>query len=228
MALFKGSDQIIHVFKGTQPIKEIYKGNVLVWQNTNPPQITRFTVTPTTIDLDNPTPANVTIVFVVAAGTTDAQVYLVPQGTKVGVQYSSLNAGNTATFTAPRPTQDQTYRVVANNSGGASHLDATVLVTQNPALSNLAAAGLSTGQGFPGGANIRITGKVVGYPRPSISIDQGWRSPLTDRHFTPVAGEVNAWTFTTNHVYITSGRRAFVVTATNSSGTVTGNVVFNA
>ena len=42
----------VHIFKGTSAVQKIYKGNTLIWQNTSPPAITSFAITPSTIDLD--------------------------------------------------------------------------------------------------------------------------------------------------------------------------------
>ena len=49
----KGSNlKYSHIFSGTKPIKRIYKGNNLVYQNESPPNITSFSVFPNSVDLD--------------------------------------------------------------------------------------------------------------------------------------------------------------------------------
>ena len=162
---------------------------------------------------------------------TYAQIVKLPEGTDVGITHLGANgAGIDASLpNIPQPNQTTTYRLIARNDTGASHRDAQVVVTQNPVLANLQALGAGTGPGAPGGANIQISGRVTGYPRPSITINQNFNNgqALSDRHFSPVAGQVNTWDFSLSWFYGTSGRRAFVVTAQNSSGQVTGNVVFN-
>ena len=129
--------------------------------------------------------------------------------------------------TIPQPTENTSYRLNSILGSTTYNANTSVEITQNPALSNLTATGRGGSQGAPGGVTIQITGRVVGYPRPSISIDMGWRNPLNDRHFTKVAGAVNTWSFIDTHFFGTSGRRTLTVTAQNSSGSVSLPVTFN-
>ena len=49
----KGSNlKYSHIFSGTKPIKRIYKGSSLIYQNESPPNITSFSVFPNNVDLD--------------------------------------------------------------------------------------------------------------------------------------------------------------------------------
>ena len=49
----KGSNlKYSHIFSGTKPLKRIYKGSTLIYQNESPPNITSFSVFPTSVDLD--------------------------------------------------------------------------------------------------------------------------------------------------------------------------------
>ena len=49
----KGSNlKYSHIFSGTKPLKRIYKGSTLIYQNESPPNITFFSVFPTSVDLD--------------------------------------------------------------------------------------------------------------------------------------------------------------------------------
>ena len=49
----KGSNlKYSHIFSGTKPIKRIYKGSSLIYQNESPPSITSFSVFPNNVDLD--------------------------------------------------------------------------------------------------------------------------------------------------------------------------------
>ena len=129
--------------------------------------------------------------------------------------------------TIPQPTENTTYRLDSLLEANRYNANTSVEITQNPVLSSLVATGLGGRIGAPGGVTIQITGRVVGYPRPSISISMGWRNPLNDRHFTKVSGAVNTWSFIDTHFFGTSGRRTLTVTATNSSGSVSSDVVFN-
>ena len=207
----------------------------LVWKNTDPPVITAFSVSPTTIDLDTRPTGDVSLSFTATAQsgkTQTGQLFLEPQGTMIGQTYvSGSGVGlSESGITTPQPDKNQTYRVVVRNAGGASHRDATVTVTQNPVVSNLEVAFLGDRQGGTGGT-IRIRGRVKGYPRPEVSVSPGWTylsgtNHISARHFTPVSGLTNTWAFeTTQYHGANPGQVTYTVTGTNSSGSGTGQVI---
>ena len=199
----------------------------LVWKNTDPPEILTFTVTPTTIDLDTRPTGNVTLTWTATAQTgktLTSNTYLEPQGTQFGQTYTTAaGVGVSETFTYTQPNQTQNYRLVIRNNSGASHKDASVAITQNPVVSDLAVAFTGDRQGGTGGT-IRITGRVKGFPRPEITVSPGWTYPaglthISARHFTPVSGVTNTWAFTTTQYHGTNpGAVTYTVTGTNSSG----------
>ena len=127
----------------------------------------------------------------------------------------------------PQPTETTEYTVNAIGESGSAHRSVTVGVTQQPALSNLTATGRGGQQAAPQGVTIRLTGRVQGWPRPTLTVDQNWRLPISDRHFSRVAGALNTWSFDITQFYGSSGRRTFNITATNTSGSATSNITFN-
>ena len=205
-----------------------------MWENTDPPNILTFSVAPVTIDLDSRPTGNITFSWTASAQTGKTQtsrVYLVPQGTTVGQTYlTGPGAGVSENFNFAQPNQTQTYRLVITNAGGGSHRDAVVSVTQNPVISNLSVDFLGDRLGGTGGT-VRIQGRVKGYPRPEVTISPGWTYPsgtthISERHFTPVSGEINTWAFTTTQYHGTNpGQVTYTVTGTNSSGSGTAEVV---
>ena len=131
-----------------------------------------------------------------ATQTTTAQVYLDPQGTKVGVEYSGANGAN-ITQSIPnidRPNQTQRYRLVATNTGGSSHQDVTVTITQNATITNLRRTGFSQ---RADGTRFQFTARITGYPRPTVTwrFGNGRQSQRANDsiHFTAVSGQVNTW-----------------------------------
>ena len=130
-------------------------------------------------------------------------------------------------ITIPQVTEDTSYNLNSLLGSSSYNAQTSIGVTQNPVLSNLVALGRGGSQGAPSGVTIQLSGRVVGYPRPSISINMNWPSPITDRHFTKVSGLVNTWDFSATHFFGTSGRRTLRVTATNPSGSVSQDVTFN-
>ena len=211
------------------------------WSSTNTTNTFRFkfsdgtylTASSSTIDLDTRPTGTISFTLAVTGRTgqdTTAQIVRLPDGANIGTTFSGVNGANIST-TLPnitQPTQTTTYRLIAHNTGGSNHRDATVTVTQNPALSNCSARGRSGGQAAPQGVTVDITCTVKGYPRPVITVNQGWVASTTpDRHFTTVSGQVNTWTWEDSQFYGTSGARTFIVTATNSSGSTTASVPFN-
>ena len=68
---------------------------------------------------------------------------------------------------------------------------------------------------------------------PAISISPNWiypagRTSISTRHFTPVAGAANTWDFETTRYHGTNpGAVTYTVTATNSSGSTTGQTTLS-
>ena len=70
MALRIAGNEIKHVYRGTQTIDKIYKGDLLVWQRSSGrPTITNFSITPNSINLNNRPSGNITIAFTATAGS---------------------------------------------------------------------------------------------------------------------------------------------------------------
>ena len=231
MALRIGSrDEPAHILRGIQPFSKVYRGAELVWQNTDPPTITGFSVSPNTVDLDTIGTGKLTFTIAVtgfSGKSTVARIVRDPQATYVGPEYSAA-AGSNISETLGNidpPTENQIYRLLAQNDGGIAHRDIEVSVTQNPALSNLAARYVAGGASAPQGGTVHISGQIKGYPQPTLSIDQSWGA-VSNRHWTRVAGETNTWAFDESRFYGTIARhRTWILTATNSSGSITGRVV---
>lgn len=128
----KGTTEFNHILIGTKPFGKIYKGTALIWESATGPTISTFTASPTSFNIGQALPTTLTISFSIASGTTHAQVYLEPQGTKVGISagYSSNNAINSVTISnVTRPTQTQIYRLLTRDSDGISYRDLTVTVS---------------------------------------------------------------------------------------------------
>ena len=157
-----------HITIGTLPIKKVYIGTDEVWNNTNLPNIVTFTVSPTTIDLDTRPTGNISLSWTATAqsNTQTSKLYLEPQGTRIGQTFvTGSGAGVSNTFSYTQPTATQIYRVVVNNSGGASHRDVTVTVTQNPQVS-----GFNYGVHLGGGIyQYSFSATITGLPRPTVS-----------------------------------------------------------
>ena len=183
---------------------------------------------PNPIDLD--TRPTGTITFTVAVTgltgkTTTAQIYKIPQNEKVGVDYQGINGSNISTTVPniPQPTENQNYRLLAYNPGGASHKDIQVYVTQNATITNFVRAGFSQAPGLSAGTFI-FTATITGYPQPTLSyrFGSGISGSITTRHLTRAAG-TNTWTLRWD-IYHAVLSDSLVLTATNSSNTVTATI----
>ena len=113
-------DNFSHITLGTKPIQKVYRGTgtgvndkILVWENSDPPTILTFTVTPATIDLDTRSTGNVSLSWTATAKagkTQTSNTYLEPQGTTIGQTYvTGANTGVSETFDYPQPNQTQIY-----------------------------------------------------------------------------------------------------------------------
>ena len=137
---------------------------------------------------------------------------------------TGANTGISETFTTPQPTEDQVYRLVISNEGGASHRDATVRVTQNAAISNFRRTAFQQQPGLQAGT-FWFAARITGYPRPTLSyrFGNGRQGNITDRHLTPVSGMTNTWDMAWN-IYHTVLSDSLGLAATNSSNTARANI----
>ena len=206
-----------HIYIGTKPVQTIKKGNTIVWQAVNPPSILTFTATPSAIDLDTRSTGNITISWTAASQSNiqTSRVYLQPQGTRIGQTFvTGSGAGVSESFTNAQPNQTQIYRVVINNSGGASYRDATVTVTQNAGITNFRRTAFQQAPGLQAGT-FWFKATITGYPRPTLSyrFGNGRQGAISNRHLTPAGS--NSWTLDWN-IYHTVLADSLVLTATKS------------
>ena len=201
----------------------------LVWENQNPPTILTFTASPATFDLDSATPANVTLTWTAPLDTTKTQtskVYLVPEGTRIGQIYTTApNADVSETFTNPRPTKDQIYRLLLSTDAGTSAMDALVQVTQNAVIQNFRKTSFIRATPTSNSGTYVFQATIKGYPQPDLSyrFGNGTQGSITKRHITPVSGQTNTWNLNWD-VFHSVQNDSLVLTATNSSNTVTATI----
>ena len=198
----------------------------IVWESSNPPAITAFSVAPTTIDLDTRATGTITFTLGVtgrAGQVTNAHIVREPEGVNVGTSFTA-GAGANISTTLPNITQPQkttTYRLIASNSGGSSHRDTTVTVTKNPALSNLRRTRYIDATKL-----YEFAFTVEGLPRPTVTyvFSGGQQGTVNSRHFTqgsnPYTWNVSGWRI----VFANANAQSLVLTATNASGTATARL----
>ena len=203
----------------------IYDSGTLkkVWEDTDNPTITAFSVAPTTIDLD--TRATGTITFTIgvtgiAGGNTYAQIVRLPGGTNIGTTFTA-GAGADINTTLPNITQPQqttTYRLFAHNSAGAAHKDASVVVTKNPTLTNCRRTG------YVDATTLYQFGfTLTGLPRPSVTyrFSRGQQGTVALSHYTqgsnPYTWTIDGWRIN----FASSTAQSLTLTATNASGSAT-------
>ena len=159
------------------------------------------------------------------AGITTAHIVRVPDGGNIGTSFSAA-AGSNISTTLPNITQPQqttTYRLIAHNSGGASHSDTTVTVTKNPTLANCRRTNVISRVGF---TTYTFGFTLTGLPRPVVtfSFSGGRTGTVPPEHYTQGA---NPYTWTISNWSITmpnSNAQSLTLTATNASGTATCNL----
>lgn len=206
------STDLVRRFCGTQAIGKYYLGTRLVWQQSNPPTITSFTATPSTLDLDTAT-GNITLRV---AGTNFTAGKFVNKRTgEVIINFASTTG--TSSVSTPIPNQTTTYTVILTNSTGAVSQDVTVTATKNPTIESFQSDGQLASR-LPSGGTFRFSAVIDGLPRPAIRADQGIGA-ITDRHLTRRSD--GKWDLTFTHYFGVSGSRQITLTATNSSGSVT-------
>lgn len=220
-----------HIYGGVTAYEKVYLEDTLIWSNTAPPTIASFTANPESIDLDTRATGTIRFTWDISGSPTMWAVY------RGMTRISNNFVGNTARvqgFTdLAQPNQTSVYTLLVNNDGGAVSYAATVTVTQNPVVSNLAVSFAGDRLGNTGGT-VRIQGRVKGYPRPEISVSPGWSyypasaGHINPRHFTPVSGVTNTWAFTTEQYHgLNPGEVTYTVTGTNSSGSGSAQVTLH-
>ena len=215
-----------HLFIGSKPLQKIYKGSKLIWESQNPPVITTFSVSPSTIDLDTRATGTITFTLAVtgrAGENTYAQIVRLPSGANIGVTHVAANGASIST-TLPNITQPQsttTYRLFARNDEGASHKDTTVTVTKNPTLANCRRTGFNN-QGFLYSFGFTLTG----LPRPVVTyrFSGGQQGTVNVRHYSqgsnPYTWTIDGWRVTMP----SAANQSLTLTATNGSGTTTCSI----
>ena len=204
----------IDVYLGTLPLKQIYQGGHLYWDTadsaSNLPQVTSFRSSLSTIDLDTRPTGNITLTFAVS-GSTRNTIYDLNTNRAV-----ALTSNTTAVIAQPRVTT--TYRIVAQNSHGANHLDVTVTVTQNPAISNLRRTRFLQIPRGGGSVLYEFSGNVVGLPTPTL------RYSFSTGETGVIQAPVNG-VFSFRHTFagVVAGRR-LTVTARNASGSTSRSI----
>ena len=211
------STDLVKRFIGSQSISKYYIGSRLVWEQGSAPSITALSANPSSIDLDTRATGNVTVTFGVT-GSTHNRLYNTRSGANI-----PLTTGTTAVFAQPQ--QPTTYRLVSQNATGAVHRDVAIDVTKNPTIANFRRSGFQQIPGGGGSANYRFSATITGLPRPSL----GWRfgngqaGNVSARHFVQGA---NPYTWTVEFLVTRANANAdsLVMTATNSSGSVTATL----
>ena len=218
-----------HTFIQNTPIQRVYTGDNLIWRNIDPPSITAFSISPSTIDLDTRSSGTITFSFTVvgtAGQISYAQIIRLPGGGNIGATFVGAS-GATINGNLPnilQPSQTTTYRLIARNDSEASHRDTTVTVTQNPVIRNFRQTGFR--QGIPGisADTYNFGATIVGYPMPSVSyrFSTGEQGTITRNHFT--SSGTNTWTLAFSHIFNNANARSLVLTARNSSGSITSTL----
>ena len=124
----------------------------------------------------------------------------------------------------PQPDKTTVYRLVAHNSGGSSHQDATVTVTKNPTLANCRRVGFidATTTYFFGWT-------LTGLPQPTVTYSfSGGQSGTTNPDHLSQGSNNYTWTtsgqpnnYGLRITFANPNAQSLVLTATNASGTAT-------
>ena len=218
-----------HIIINHTPVKKVTIGDgaagKVVWEATNPPVITSFSVSPSTIDLDTRASGTITFTFGVTGQpgkVSSADVHQLPGGGNIGATFTA-QAGANITGNLPNITQPQattTYRLIARNTTGASHRDTTVTVTRNPGLSSCRRTNVIARVGF---TNYTFAFTVVGLPMPTVTyrFSGGRQGTVTAGHCSQGAN-LSTWNCSGWNVTMpNSNAQSLILTATNTSGTNT-------
>ena len=224
-----------HIAIGSFQVQKVSVGTdtTAIWEVTNAPNISAFSVSPNSIDLDTRASGNISFTITVDAQSgqsLNAHIVRVSDGANVGTAFTS-SAGANINEILPnitQPTHTTTYRLIARSGGGSSHRDANVSVTQNAQISNLRRTGFRQ-QGT--GGNFQFTARIIGTPQPAITWRFGGGSQSQRNndnvHCTAVSGQVNTWDCVWGglsgsfHSNLTD---SFTMTATNSSNSVSATI----
>ena len=188
------------------------------------PVITSFSVTPTTIDLDDRLTGTISFSLGVtgtAGQVTTARIIRVRDNAQIGTTFtggSGLNLSQTLPNIA-QPLRTETYRLIATNTDGNAHRDTTVTVTKNPTLTNCRRTNYIDATTL-----YEFAFTLTGLPRPSV------RYVFTQNNIAGQQGQVpyshyaqgsNPYTFNVTGWRINfanSNARSLRLTASNSSG----------
>ena len=220
--------QPVHIFVGTKAVQKIFVGagsGSPVWQNTNPPAITGFSVSPSSIDLDTRASGNITFTLQVTGTTgqiTKAQVYRIRDNVKIGAEFNAATGSNinTTVPNIPQPNQSTGYRLVAWNEGGASHQDLNLEVTKNPTITNLRRTNFIPARAGFSGAQFTFEAVITGLPRPSVVylFGTGETATLPASDFSQGSNPYT-WNLRFTVTRANANTTSLRLTATNNSGT---------
>lgn len=210
---YRKDDRVIHRFRGAEAIQKRYRGNDLIWSNSNPPTIQSFTANPDSIDLDTRPTGNIRFIWDIRNNPTGWAIY------RGSDKISPENVGNTPTTTGfflfAQPNQNTVYTLRASSATGSISQNVTVTVQQDLAITNFRRTGYhaTAGRGL-----YDFTFRIKGYPKPNRFVFSGAHSFTTDgRHLVAVAGAVNTWDFSIRFNLVPLQGRALTVTATNGT-----------
>ena len=212
------------------------------------PVISSFNASPNPLDLD--VPANITnrLRFVFSARTNPpslltpgsslrlrAGIYLHPEHALISPSYVSSNSSMNENLTIDVPRKTQAYRLIVEqqvvdqaglvSGSNTSIRDLTVVVTENPAITSLRRTGFQQGRAGLSENTFVFEATIKGYPQPILSyrFGSGQSGSISAGHLTPVAGQFNTWNMAFRVVHPTLND-SLIVTATNSSGSVSSTI----
>ena len=188
------------------------------------PVITSFSVTPTTIDLDDRLTGTISFSLGVtgtAGQVTTARIIRVRDNAQIGTTFtggSGLNISQTLPNIA-QPLRTETYRLIATNTDGNAHRDTTVTVTKNPTLTNCRRTNYIDATTL-----YEFAFNLTGLPRPSVryvftqNSIAGQQGQVPFNHYAqgsnPYTWNVTGWRIN----FANSNARSLTLTASNSSG----------
>lgn len=224
MPINRNNLSVGQVFRGTQPIKAVYKGTQKIYEVTGTaPTITSFGTNPMAIDRDlSPPVVNVALVFRIT-NCTSAHIVNVATGYNVGPNYTTGTGNINQTLTTTAPTENTTYRLiaqrVATNHNVSVTEDRTITVQQDYVISNFRRVSFQQVPLQPSSGVYVFAFRIVGTPQPNRFVFSGAFTLTTDtRHLTKVSGQINTWDFSIRVTIPISPDRALSVHASGSGG----------
>ena len=203
MSISLGGQSVRAIAHGAVSIQRIHRGNTLIYDRSGQlPTITRFTITPDHINLDqqNP-PTDITI-----DGGASLTNVLAVFNKATGIRLREVPLGGIH-FDTPRPSVDTTYVLHAYNTVGQVSRELTVEVNKTPSISNFRASyGATTATH---GRTVRFDASWDGSPVPTFSANHGIGS-ITARHIN-LANK----TIQFSHYFGVSGNYTIRLTARN-------------